>query len=141
MAASVGLDRGTLRERWRPGRRTFGFGALACATAMAISACGSGSGAGTAASHTSGPAPVVKGTPVKGGVASYALPLGEDFSWMLPLQNEANYENYDGNVESGMWRPLFYAGGAGTTGINYGLSIGQKPVYSQGNTVVTVNMN
>ncbi|HET9072441.1 MAG TPA: ABC transporter substrate-binding protein, partial [Acidimicrobiales bacterium] len=108
---------------------------------MAISACGSGTGAGTAASHTSGPAPVVKGTPIKGGVASYALPLGEDFSWMLPLQNQANYENYDGNVESGMWRPLFYAGGPGTTGIDYGLSIGQKPVYSQGNTVVTVNMN
>ncbi|MST33331.1 hypothetical protein GHK86_11460, partial [Acidimicrobiaceae bacterium USS-CC1] len=118
-----------------------GLGALVCAAALALGACGSAAGGSGGSTHTASPAPVVKGTPVKGGVASYALPIGEDFSWMLPLQNEANYEDYDSNVEGGMWRPLFYAGGAGTTGINYALSIGQKPVYSQGNTVVTVNMN
>jgi peptide/nickel transport system substrate-binding protein len=141
MAASVGRDRGGLWKRWRPGRRTFGFGALACATAMAISACGSGTGAGTAASHTSGSAPVVKGTPVEGGVASYALPIGEDFSWMLPLENQANYESYDGNVELGMWRPLYYVGAPGKTGIDYAASIGQRPVYSNGDTTVTVDLN
>lgn len=45
-----------------------------------------------AACSTSHPtvAPAVSGKPVKGGVASYAMPIGEDFSWMLPLENEAN---------------------------------------------------
>ncbi len=113
--------------------------ALACAGALTLAACGTGSG--SKSTNASGPAPVVKGAPAKGGVVSYSLPLGEDFTWMLPLQNQANYENYDSNVESGMWRPLYFAGGAGTTGINYGLSIGQKPVYSHGNTQVTVTLN
>ncbi len=33
----------------------------------------------------------VTGKPVEGGIASYSMPIGEDFSWMLPLENEANY--------------------------------------------------
>ena len=140
MAVSASRDQAT-RRGVRPGRRSTALGALACAAALALSACGSSASGTGGSTHTAAPAPVVKGTPVKGGVASYALPIGEDFSWMLPLENQANYEDYDSNVEGGMWRPLYYAGGAGTTGINYPLSIGQKPVYSQGNTVVTVNMN
>ncbi len=118
-----------------------------CAVAVVISACGGSSGGssgGTSNSptaHSASSGPVIKGTPVKGGVASYALPIGDDFSWMLPLENQANYEDYESNVESGMWRPLYVAGGAGTTGINYPISIGQKPVFSHGNTVVTVTLN
>ena len=108
-----------------------------CMTALAASACG----AVAASAKTGGNAPTIKGKPIKGGVASYALPIGDTFSWMLPLENQANYEDYESNVESGMWRPLYVAGGAGTTGINYPLSIGQKPVYSHGNTVVTVTLN
>ena len=118
-------------------RRSFGVLALAAVGALLLAACGSGT---TSPSATKSPKPVVKGTPIKGGVASYSLAVGNDFSWMLPLENTANYEPWDFNVEDGMWRPLYFAGGP-RTGIDYGLSIGQKPVYSHGNTQVTVTLN
>ncbi len=95
--------------------------------AAQIASCGT---SGATASH-------VRQT---GGIASYALTAGEQFSWILPLENEANYENYDSNIESGLYRPLFYVGGAGTTGINYPLSIGKPPHYSHGDTRVTVDL-
>ncbi|MGH8979929.1 MAG: ABC transporter substrate-binding protein [Acidimicrobiales bacterium] len=74
-------------------------------------------------------------------VASYALPVGETFSWILPLENEANYEDWDSNIEGGMWLPLYFAGKGSKTGIDYTLSIGKPPVYSDGDTTVTVTMN
>ncbi len=122
--------------RWR-WQQLLTVPAVTCAAALAVSALG----AASASAKTSGNAPTVKGKPIKGGVASYALPIGDTFSWMLPLENQANYENYESNVESGMWRPLYVVGGAGTTGVNYPMSIGQQPVYSHGNTVVTVKLN
>ncbi len=75
-----------------------------------------------------------------GGVASYALGAGDQFSWILPLENEANYENYNSNVSNGLYRPLYYVGGAGTTGINYPLSIGTAPIYSNGDKTVTIKL-
>ena len=81
------------------------------------------------------------GTPVHGGTASYALASGDEFSWMLPLENEVNYEPAEGNVESDMWRPLYFAGGPGVTGIDYKLSMADAPVYSNGDKTVTVTMN
>ena len=101
--------------------------------AVAIAACGSSTPAAGAAA--------AKGTPIKGGVASYALPVDDDFTWILPLENQANYESYDSNVESGMWNPLYFAGAPGKTGINYPRSIGRKPVFSDGNRTVTVTLN
>jgi peptide/nickel transport system substrate-binding protein len=80
-------------------------------------------------------------TPTRGGVASYALPIGENFTWILPLENEANYEDYDSNVESGSWRPLYFAGSPGKTGIDYKLSIAKPPVYSDADRAVTVTLN
>ncbi len=118
-------------------RRSFGVLALVAVGALLLAACGSGT---TSPSATKTTKPVVKGAPIKGGVASYSLAVGNDFTWMLPLENQANYEPWDFNVEDGMWRPLYFAGGP-TTGIDYGLSIGQKPVYSHGNTQVTVTLN
>lgn len=75
-----------------------------------------------------------------GGVASYAFTVGTDFSWMFPLENQANYQVYDANVENGMWLPLYAAGRGSKTGIDYQRSIGKKPVYSDGDKTVTVDM-
>ncbi len=75
-----------------------------------------------------------------GGVASYALSIGEDFSWMFPIENTANYEDWNSNVEGGMWRPLYFAGNGSKTGIDDKLSLANPPVYSHNNTTVTVTM-
>ena len=117
----------------RPWRRVtslasgLGVAALLLASCASQSASQSATNRSTSSSHT-------------GGIASYALGPGDQFSWILPLENEANYENYDSNVANGLFRPLYYVGGAGTTGINYGLSIGKPPVYSNHDTVVTINL-
>ncbi|WP_298337001.1 ABC transporter substrate-binding protein [Ferrimicrobium sp.] len=92
------------------------------------------------ASCTNAQQPQASATSTSGGVASYALGAGDQFSWILPLENEANYENYDSNVSNGLYRPLYYVGGAGTTGINYPLSIGTAPIYSHGDTMVTIDL-
>jgi len=105
-----------------------------CVGSLLLAACSSSSSAKTSA-------PPTTGKPVAGGVASYSLPITEEFSWILPLENEANYENYDANIEGGMWRPLYYMGGAGTTGVSYALSIGEKPVYFYGDTEVTITLH
>jgi len=75
-----------------------------------------------------------------GNIASYALQVGEEFSWMLPLENQVNYQVYDAMVEDAMWLPLYAAGRGSATGIDYGRSIGDKPVYTNNDTTVTVTM-
>ncbi|MCK4176880.1 ABC transporter substrate-binding protein [Aciditerrimonas ferrireducens] len=122
----------TRRRVWRAAQAL----AAVAVGSLLLAACSSS----TSPSKAGAP-PSVTGKPVNGGVASYAMPIGEDFSWMLPLENQANYEDYDSNVESGMWRPLYFAGGPGTTGINYKLSIGEPPVYSNGDTEVTITLH
>jgi peptide/nickel transport system substrate-binding protein len=120
-------------RRRRVGLTSLGGVAIVGLLGLLLAACGSSSPSAISK-------PLTSGKPLKGGVASYAMPIGEDFSWMLPLENESNYEDYDSNVEGGMWRPLYFAGGAGKTGINYALSIGNAPIYSDHDTTVTVTL-
>ncbi|MHB1972855.1 MAG: ABC transporter substrate-binding protein [Acidimicrobiales bacterium] len=128
---------GRRASRGRVGRvrRSLCLAALALAGAASSGASGGASASapaareGTAASHSSG-----------GGIASYALPIGEDFSWIFPIENTANYEDWDSNVEGGMWRPLYFAGNGSRTGIDGQLSIANPPVYSNNDTTVTVTM-
>jgi peptide/nickel transport system substrate-binding protein len=79
--------------------------------------------------------------PQAGGTASYALTSGDHFSWILPLENEANDELWNEDVADGMWVPLYFMGKGSATGIEYGLSIGKRPVYSDGDTTVTIDLN
>ncbi len=107
--------------------------AVVAASALVLGAAGTGitgTGALAAASPES----------AHGGIASYALPAGEVFTWILPLENETAYEDWDSNIEGGMWLPLYFAGSGSTPGIDYRLSTGKPPVYSDGDTTVTVTL-
>lgn len=106
------------------------IGALLVLVAMAVVAGPALSNAAVAVGHAS----------PDGQIASYAL-QGEEFSWMLPLENQSNDEQWDGNIEDGMWRPLYAVGIGSKTGVDYGASIGKKPVYSDHDKVVTITMN
>ncbi len=131
---SHGVARGFRRRislRGAPKRAAVGF-TLACVAGLVLTAC-----AGTATPVSSGGS----GKPIKGGTASYAMATGDQFSWIFPLENQANYEPYDEWVENEMWRPLYYTGGPGSTGINYSLSLASAPVYSNNNKTVTITMN
>ena len=39
-----------------------------------------------------------------------------------------------------MWRPLYYPGGPGKTGIDYGLSLASKPAYNKSDTAITITL-
>lgn len=124
----MGNDR--IQDR-RLRRRRIGALVGACAFSLALAACANtGSPGSTSASG---------GTPISGGTASYS-PGNVDFTWIFPLQNEANYEPNEGNVESDSWRPLYFAGGPGTTGIYNKFSLAYPPVYSNNNTTVTIKL-
>lgn len=114
---------------YRPRRRVAGA-VYASVCALVLAACTSTTSSGTAKG----------GKPLSGGTASYALAAGDDFSWMLPLENQANYEPWELNVEGDMWRPLYFAGGPGTTGIYNKFSLAYPPVYSNHNQTVTIKM-
>ena len=125
-------DRPTTALDSRGRRRGAGL-VLGCVLALVLSACG------TTAKPASAPSAA---KPVNGGTASYAMPgVGVDFSWMLgPFVNQANYEPYEANITNGMWRPLYFPGGPGIAGIDYGISLAYPPVYSNHDTTVTVNL-
>ena len=51
---------------------------------------------------------VAKGAKVASGAfPSYALLIGDYFTWILPLDNQVGYEAWDINIERGMWLPLY----------------------------------
>ncbi len=100
---------------------------------FALAACGLGAGV-TSGVAAAGP------KHASGGTASYALAVGEAFTWILPLENETAYEDWDSNIEGGMWLPLYFAGTGSKPGIDDKLSIGDPPVYSDGDTTVTVSL-
>lgn len=111
--------------------------AVAAAAGTALLACLAGVGAGVSPMDSlAGAAP--EATP--GGVPSYALPVGETFTWILPLETEDSYEYYQTNIEEDMWLPLYWAGKGSHTGIDYAQSIAKAPVYSDHDKAVTVTM-
>lgn len=110
--------------------RRMAFVGAAVAGVLVIAAC-----AGT--TTTSSPK---TGTPITGGTANYAMGVGDVFSWIFPLDNNANWEPYEQNIENDMWRPLFFPGGQGKAGIDYALSMAYPPVYSNHDQTVTVTM-
>ncbi|MGH7609774.1 MAG: ABC transporter substrate-binding protein [Candidatus Dormibacteria bacterium] len=117
------------------------FVVLSVAVGLSVLLAGCGATTATYSAKRVLKKPPTGGTPLAGGVASYSLPIGEDFSWILPIENQANYEDWDGNIEDGMWRPLYFAGRNGQPGIDYQLSLAAPPVYSTNHQSVTINLN
>src|SRR5579875_3784750 len=124
-AARAGGSAGRGRLRARRGLIAVGAACLLAAAACTSQATGQ-----------KGPS----GPPVQGGTATFALPVGEDFSWIFPIENQANNEPWDLNVEEAIWRPLYFAGQGNKPVINEALSIAYPPVWSNNDQTVTVRL-
>ena len=111
-------------------RRLLAVGGAACL--LTVAGCAGQTG-GSAAGHPTG-------KPVQGGTATFALPIGEDFSWIFPIENQANNEPWDLNVEASLWRPLYFAGQGAKPVIDNSLSIANPPVWSNHNQTVTITL-
>jgi peptide/nickel transport system substrate-binding protein len=80
------------------------------------------------------------GAPIKGGTATFALAVGQDFSWVFPIENQVNNEPWDLNVEEALYRPLYFAGDGTSPTIDNQLSLAYPPVWSDNNQTVTIHL-
>ncbi len=112
------------------------WGSLWAGAALLASVVGAGAGAGVLGAPAAGASPKI----VTGGTASYSLPPGDVFTWIIPIESQQAYEPYQTNVEDETYLPLLWFGKGSKTGINYALSVANPPVWSDGNKTVTVHM-
>ena len=113
-----------------------GSASLASSGASAAVACLLAAGCTgnlSSSNSSSGPA-------LQGGTATFALAIGQDFSWIFPIENEANYEPWDLNVEESLYRPLYFAGDGTSPTIDYPQSLAYPPVGSDNNQTVTIHL-
>ena len=117
-----------------PRLRYRGMAALAAVAMLAAAMAGC-----TKAAAPTNPGP--SGKPVTGGYVSFAESPGAPPNYIFPLDALQYYST--NNLEQFqylMWRPLYWIGNGSDITLNESLSLAQAPVYSHGNTVVTLNL-
>ncbi|MHB1614278.1 MAG: ABC transporter substrate-binding protein [Actinomycetes bacterium] len=101
------------------------------AASLAIAACGS--------STTTSPS--ASATPIQGGTVTWAEPPNTTPNWIFPFMSLAYFSvSNSGQFQALMFRPLYWYGNQGQAVINPTLSVAHQPVYSNGNTAVTINL-
>ncbi|HLI00689.1 MAG TPA: ABC transporter substrate-binding protein [Acidimicrobiales bacterium] len=125
------------------------------AGALMLAACGSGGsggGGGGGGNNSSSPTtnnpgnttPQVTqpaGKPKHGGTVTVAQSPGTSPNYIFPMSPSQNYSVYNTDIQTLLYRPLYYFGENNNPAIDYNKSIGQKPVFSDGGKVVTVTLN
>ena len=124
------------------GKWRVGFAVLTASTLVA--ACGSSGGpVSTRSVSTSTPRVVTAsiGTPVSGGTAYWAEQPLSPPNYIFPLVSGAYYSNENVNeFQTLMYRPLYWYGDRDRPGVDYPLSLGDAPVYSDHDRVVTITL-
>jgi peptide/nickel transport system substrate-binding protein len=116
------------------------------AGALLLTACGSSSsGSGSKETSTTtgayGTLPAESGTPIKGGTITYQILAGSTPTYIMPILPGADSTIYNQQFEELLYRPLYWLNVGNRPVINYGLSLASKPVFSNGNKTVTINMS
>jgi peptide/nickel transport system substrate-binding protein len=115
----------------------------AAAVCLLLAACGGGAGASSGVSTGVGTGHVIAttGTPVQGGTAYWAEQPLSPPNYIFPLISGAYYSNenvYD--FQTLMYRPLYWYGDRGKPGVDYSLSLADRPLYSDHDRVVTIRL-
>ena len=113
-------------------RHTLWALAFALTTSLGLAACAAGSGTGP---------PAAAGPPVQGGTAYFAEQPLSPPTYIFPLISGQYYTVANtSNLQTLLYLPLYWYGDRGNTSVDYRLSIGNPPVYSDGNRVVTITL-
>jgi peptide/nickel transport system substrate-binding protein len=81
------------------------------------------------------------GTPVRGGTAYWAEQPLQPPNYIFPLISGADYSNENvQDFQTLMYRPLYWYGDRDKPGVDYALSLGDAPVYSDHDRVVTLTI-
>jgi peptide/nickel transport system substrate-binding protein len=113
----------------RPRPRAALATAAVAVAALVISACGSGGGSSSGSAASSG------------GSATFALPPDATPNWIFPIQTPAHLASYNSSIFSEMYLPLYnYDTSSGSLSIDESESAAEAPVYSNGDTTVTITL-
>ena len=111
-----------------------------------LQACASsGTGSATTGSATKAPAAralgAISGTVTGGGTAYFAEQPETPPDYIFPLVSGAYFTDANtADLQTLLYEPLYWFGDGASTSIDYGLSVGNAPVYSDGNRVVTITL-
>ncbi len=120
-----------IRDRVTSARMLLGVAATVAAGVI-IAGCGS--------SHRSGGAPGA-GAPLEGGTAYFAEQPLTPPDYIFPLVSGADFTTTNtSDFQTLMYRPLYWYGDGGRPALDPGLSIGNAPVYSDDDRVVTISL-
>src|SRR5208282_1790951 len=110
--------------------------ALAALVLIVAAALGAAACAGSSA-----PAASVGGAPVSGGTAYFAeQPLAPP-TYIFPLVSGEYFTTANtSDLQTLLYLPLYWYGDRGKASVDYPLSIGNPPVYSDGDRVVTITL-
>ncbi|HVB43495.1 MAG TPA: ABC transporter substrate-binding protein [Streptosporangiaceae bacterium] len=116
--------------------------ALAVVGVTALAACAKsngGSSASTAAGYQGIPAPAT--THVAGGTVTFGMAAGATPTYILPITPSANSSVYTSYFfQNLLFKPLWWTPTGHTLDVDYGLSLAAKPVFSNGDKTVTIQM-
>lgn len=130
------------------------FLVLLVAAALGLAACGSSSGSGSGASHAKGGATGTlaspglygtlppSGTPTHGGTITYGQLAGNTPNYIFPITPSGNASTYNYAWQEVMYLPLYNNFAYGESpGIDYAISLAKKPVFTDGDKTVTIDLN
>jgi peptide/nickel transport system substrate-binding protein len=110
-------------------------------TALAALAITTVTALGLAGCSASGPAPAGGGRPVSGGTAYFAEQPLTPPTYIFPLVSGQYFTTTNtSDFQTLLYLPLYWYGDRGNPAVDYSLSIGNQPVYSDGNRVVTISL-
>jgi len=79
--------------------------------------------------------------PVQGGTAYFAEQPLSTPTYIFPLVSGENYSGANvSDLQTLLYEPLYWYGDKGNPSIDYPLSVGNAPAYSDGNRVVTITL-
>jgi peptide/nickel transport system substrate-binding protein len=122
--------------------------ALALVVALAAAACGGDSRSSSSADRRPpgsvsgiayGSLPPA-GTPTTGGTISFGQLAGATPSYIFPIVPGANATSYTFNLIQNLFAPLYSSPTGATPTIDYALSLGRKPTFSDHDRTVTIEL-
>ncbi|HXY45585.1 MAG TPA: ABC transporter substrate-binding protein [Acidimicrobiales bacterium] len=121
-----------------PAGRVLAVTVLLALGALGLVAC---SVSTTAPSSSSPDSTTPPGSPIAGGTAYFAEQPETPPNYIFPLISGENFTVANtADLQTLLYEPLYWFGDRGSTSIDYPLSIGNPPVYSDHNRVVTITL-
>jgi peptide/nickel transport system substrate-binding protein len=121
---------------------------VAAVLALSVTVLASGSSAGPTSAQTAasgsvsglyGSLPPV-GTPTKGGTITVGQLTGSTPAYIFPIVPSAQDSAYTLAFIYNLFQPIYNAPNGGTPEVNYAVSMATKPVFTDGDKTVTINM-